>query len=1822
MTAKTSSASAGTRKKNQAKKAAKQGSNEQSSKSSQQSNSNNSGKTKKEKQATKLKRGVPKPYTPPPKPPQPAVPDPLDALGLASSLPAELVVVLRRLGKKDEITRRRALEEFDNWLEKAKNDENEHWWVEVIGPVWLHHLPPLLFTSRLTPITLQTHQTILTLFPSLLSTTLPYLLEFQQRNVLGTLLSSSLQSSSVFLQTFINSVSWSVNESTESQLELNSYLGLLTEYLSSSILDPSAIWESVFPPVKIASAGGQTKGGNQRAAQSYKGRIEQGGKNNAGKKEELEESEKVLEEERVERELGLRIGGLVGLSWVLREYPQSEETGTSLSEDLVALLSTPYLWSALSNTTPTSETSAPLGYGQTSIRKAAWDCLKALLLRWPGIAKANLEILTGEILGTCWNESEVVVLSSVWDPLLLFLTKFPEAWTIEKTMNAEEDQIPAVQETEQANNDDGNQNDVESKIESSRCASPEGGSPAYSAFLDFLRSGCRGAPVNGYLILVVVLSTLPTEIFPLTESSFDELFQAIWAPLPSLLSSSIPQIIETLLSTVLETATFLFTKQARLSPDNVDSSRKFLAGQVGLCWDLGVLGLLRVRESEDTSSRPRRGVLRGGRQAGEEIGLGVREARVLGTALGKIVEIDPKAGELGWSEIVSNTLGLLTGPSGTHAAEEEQRDDEENETLFPLAKLPSVLAALRTKLPAELEASFIHLLGVVGRLTVGSLIQEFGDWEEETKNGGEEEKENQGAQLKNRTELVLELIALESLGAVLREDEIFARVVDALLANETTALFSLLPSSASARLYRVYFHWRAEKEPCEESYHSLCDALRSSSSLSKDVRFPIILELTAEFMGLPIELADGQEQGEPIGLDDVANVLIESLEKGNIDEEGAEVLASLVVRPTPFLTPTSVRGAVEKVFLLLNTTVRTVLFDDSSLTRLSHLEPILSLLKDSLPQQSIQDLLASDLSRDLVVSLFDTGHFVPLLFGQGQAEDVKNSARDIWKTLLGRAGDQEDELINLVMVEARKKLEDTSSQISVEILWSGLNEASVPYAARSVLSPFDLFHLLPPASTIVDQLNSISVRQLPPALAVIDPLVPQLSEDEIQPSVDRVPTDSAGFGSFARLATTLIACFAADRSLLRQDPSWLRILTTFGIFASDEVALPRSSAHVFGERVSKDVLGAIVLSTDSLRSYALSSLSSSIEPVWYGAATSALTTGKIDSEDKLVFLLAGLLGVAKSEEDIYAARVLRDLLAGVLFYSGANAEDAEKWLMFGRTLQDKAPQSSVAITLATKDICLESTKLDRFQNELAADLTGLKASAVNTKGLRALRLLAATAPPPESSAIFLPELRATRLMQVLQEWMTGDEEDLSEELDSRVAEMFLHLGPIVQNDLSRFEFVFDLLEANLEAASWDDPASLPFLAHTLRLLAVVRDLAFANKALKEVWIKRKDASLDLVFNLFLSEKAGEMSQPLSICRGLVVDLVDQLSINTLTPDRFGPLCLLLNDPSVDVQTTAHGLLKQMIERTTADLVVQVEVETDNEIDIKLPKELIETVVTSLELPVADNPAKNFGILLGWDLIFSHFNGASLKIKSSYIEQLRNEELVAAVFIPTILTLLNVSETKIQLFDLAPWAVDEFIIDLYDPETPYASALFGAHLFYQALIVAPSLIRNWWSDQKDRQLSMAVSTFTSRFFSPVVIDHELSTLRDPDSMADLQDGDLTVKILPAVNEVNASYVVDEQPMEITVRLPSDYPLHGVEVRDVRRVGVDERKWKAWLLAVQQVVTTRDGLVLDALTLFKRNVSLHFAGVTDCAICYSIISVTDRTLPTRQCRTTLF
>ena len=145
--------------------------------------------------------------------------------------------------------------------------------------------------------------------------------------------------------------------------------------------------------------------------------------------------------------------------------------------------------------------------------------------------------------------------------------------------------------------------------------------------------------------------------------------------------------------------------------------------------------------------------------------------------------------------------------------------------------------------------------------------------------------------------------------------------------------------------------------------------------------------------------------------------------------------------------------------------------------------------------------------------------------------------------------------------------------------------------------------------------------------------------------------------------------------------------------------------------------------------------------------------------------------------------------------------------------------------------------------------------------------------------------------------------------------------------------------------------------------------------------------------------------------------------------------------------------------------------------------------------------------------------------------------------------------------------------VYDPDLPQSPKLFSAHLLYRALLNIPSLISSWWGNIKDRQLLGAISSFITKHYSPVLISEELRIVKDPSSASELSGENWTIKVSINLGEVIASYTVDDQDMEIAIRLPPDYPLHSIEIREIQKVGVEEKRWRGWLLAVQQTITSQ-------------------------------------------------
>lgn len=534
------------------------------------------------------------------------------------------------------------------------------------------------------------------------------------------------------------------------------------------------------------------------------------------------------------------------------------------------------------------------------------------------------------------------------------------------------------------------------------------------------------------------------------------------------------------------------------------------------------------------------------------------------------------------------------------------------------------------------------------------------------------------------------------------------------------------------------------------------------------------------------------------------------------------------------------------------------------------------------------------------------------------------------------------------------------------------------------------------------------------------------------------------------------------------------------------------------------------------------------------------------------------------------------------------------------------PDIALAVILAIKPLMLDSKAFGMAQNRLANFLTGISVKQANEKGLPALRLLIASAPPLDSTSIFLPQQRAVFALRHVGGWLTSEDEaadDLADEVDVRVAELYTAVAPIVQ-DLAgaHWDAMFDLVEGTLTSSSLDDPVSYPLLYAGLNLLKEIRDLCQTNKSLRELWTA-KDGHFGLVVNLFLQCRDAN-SIPVQLIHSLILDLLRDASPAVMAQAGLPELCDLLRlSSSATIQATAYRLLGQVIRKQTAALVLEVEADVAKEDEeapqreIKIPQQLISIVEAGRAVDWFEMSDVEIvlGQLLAWMAVLDHFDDASRTVRWAYLDQINSSRLLEESLLPLLFAMLGVSELGAWNFPASQYAVDEFYPDcgflvfekclthaVLEPEELADLTPLASHVFYRTLVTIPSAMRAYYESLKDRQLSLSLLAFTAKNYSPVIIQNEFAALREPRALAALTEEGLNVRIAQGggasvagsgAAEAIASYVVDEQPMEIGIRLPAEFPLKAVDVRDLRRVGVPENKWRGWLMSVQQTITSR-------------------------------------------------
>ncbi|RDB18704.1 E3 ubiquitin-protein ligase listerin [Hypsizygus marmoreus] len=1031
-------------------------------------------------------------------------------------------------------------------------------------------------------------------------------------------------------------------------------------------------------------------------------------------------------------------------------------------------------------------------------------------------------------------------------------------------------------------------------------------------------------------------------------------------------------------------------------------------------------------------------------------------------------------------------------------------------------------------------------------------------------------------------------------------DSLFDDVEFSKLMDEMTTQYAIQLLAVSPSLLLAYLTHRKDQYHCLGVWRTLLSSIARHPAKAEHSITPLLD--AAQKGTLPHYLKPDTGDADTL----VENLLAKAL----VGDVAYLALARQVLQsPDYFLSGDGYTASLQTVILAFIANVDLALSDPE--VSMGSLEPSLDLIT-SLIHHPPRELPRGEFDI-LLPDMFICAFLLPTCYLSESSHPAFCSAKGIWEHWL-QSSEEESRTPIFVEIKGKLKLLLCNTQVrpsARDIL--GLLPQTSPGLHFDL--PGDIF---PTPHEIDELLCQLSPDPIHPSLAVLDPLVPPASAFS---NTRRSPQshDSRGFSTYARVVDALLQVFIGDRQVARRNIWALRHFHALEIYAQDFINVPSAQSDVFTIEALHAGLEEFVVRVEQITTYILTSSS---DEGWCTAALAAALGEKsaLQASTRSTFLV-DIIRYARESDNARDIRILKNVLEHV--FHDVDKNEADRWMLLGRKVEATAPQTSMAIVFTVANYAPEPPRLDRYRNELAAGLLGIPPLKANTEGLLTLRKLAVSAPNPDSDIVFLPQPRAVNIAKACQQWISSDE-DIDEEVESEMTLVFFHLAPILQDvPGAHWDLIFDVLENNLENSSMADDATLVALARTLRLVILIQDLVSTNKSLRADWQERKMTLLTMIRDLAtISLDEVGFSAPRSICRGLVLSIIQDLPSSLIDQDSLPKMAHLIIDTSVDVQKMAYQFLKSAAKKRTEYHVIEAGVDSEDSVNAELPIELLQILphTVSVDGSNADVASQNiFGYLLAWMLLFDLFQDASLKVRTSYIEQLRNLGVVETYFLPNVISLLRLDQGPLKAYKLDIWAVDEFYVEFYNRTFDFSLTLLAAHLYYRALLTIPSLIHTWVLDCKDRQLSSSITNYTAQYFSPVIIRTELAHVKSPESTALLVDDNFTIKVASSVNEVVASYLVDEHQLEMKLKIPSDWPLHKIEVKDMKRVGVDENRWRAWILAVQQIIWSHNGSIVDGLGLFKKNVTLHFEGQVECPICYSIISVMDGSLPKKPCRT---
>lgn len=371
---------------------------------------------------------------------------------------------------------------------------------------------------------------------------------------------------------------------------------------------------------------------------------------------------------------------------------------------------------------------------------------------------------------------------------------------------------------------------------------------------------------------------------------------------------------------------------------------------------------------------------------------------------------------------------------------------------------------------------------------------------------------------------------------------------------------------------------------------------------------------------------------------------------------------------------------------------------------------------------------------------------------------------------------------------------------------------------------------------------------------------------------------------------------------------------------------------------------------------------------------------------------------------------------------------------------------------------------------------------------------------------------------------------------------------------------------------------------------------------------------------------------------------------------FIAISRLLTSNNRVVSISAHAMLAKNIQMICESIQSELEsICQDNDVSdiLLLPPTCLTSVLTSRDTllsvllgdyrvgdisvtiePNSDSYTCVLTYLFVWDLVIQYIVGVDKEIGHKIIHSLKKLSLIQNLLDNIFMLLPPLSDKDYKHLMLVDgltktgnsknqWSLSEFLKRPLKTEITRPIneiELIALHIYFSMASHMPMSVRKWFNNNSNKKLCNLVNEYTVKHISQIVCSLEMESVQEKcQERADKDKLDnLVIRARPTAKEVYAIYTRDEFRMELTIKLPNNYPLAPVQIDGGKRVGVTDLKWRSWLLQLMTFLSHQNGPILDGIDLWRKNIDKKFEGKEKCMICFSILH-SNYQLPKKRCAT---